>query len=99
MRLFDPNTRTRSPRHARIWAAWEIVYTIVDFAAAFLFIVGSVFFFYASLTYTGTWMFLIGSICFALKPTIRLTRELQYLAMGDVQDVATQLKDQSVGPE
>ena len=51
MTLFAPENRDLTPRHARIWAAWEIVYTIVDFAAAFLFIVGSVFFFYASLTY------------------------------------------------
>jgi len=93
MTLFAPENRTRTPRHARIWAAWEIVYTIVDFAAAFLFITGSVFFFYASLTYWGTWMFLVGSVCFALKPTIRLVRELQYLAMGDVEDVAAHLRE------
>ena len=97
MTLFAPENRELTPRHARIWAAWEIVYTIVDFAAAFLFIVGSVFFFYASLTYWGTWMFLVGSVCFALKPTIRLVRELQYLAMGDVTDLAAELKDQSAG--
>lgn len=93
MTLFAPENRTRTPRHARIWAAWEIVYTVVDFAAAFLFIIGSVFFFYASLTYWGTWMFLVGSVCFALKPTIRLIRELQYLAMGDVEDVAARLQE------
>lgn len=92
MTLFAPENRTRTPRHARIWAAWEIVYTIVDFAAALLFVIGSVFFFYASLTYWGTWMFLVGSVCFALKPTIRLVRELQYLAMGDVEDVAVRLR-------
>ncbi len=93
MRLFDPANRSRTPRHARIWAAYEIIYTVVDFAAAFLFIMGSVFFFYERLVYEGTWMFLIGSICFALKPTIRLIRELQYLAMGDVDDVAARLHE------
>ena len=95
MTLFAPENRDLTPRHARIWAAWEIVYTIVDFAAAFLFVVGSVFFFYASLTYWGTWMFLVGSVCFALKPTIRLVRELQYLAMGDVADVAARLSEET----
>jgi len=99
MRFFDPANRSRTPRHARIWAAWEIVYTVVDFAAAFLFIVGSVFFFYASLTYWGTWMFLVGSVCFALKPTIRLVRELQYLAIGDVEEVAARLPEADAGQE
>jgi hypothetical protein len=93
MRLFDPANRMRTPRHARIYAAWEILYTIVDFSAAFLFIIGSIFFFYPKMLDTGTWMFLIGSICFALKPTIRLIRELQYLAIGDVSDVAARLRD------
>jgi hypothetical protein len=99
MRFFDPANRSRTPRHARIWAAWEIVYPVVDFAAAFLFIVGSVFFFYASLTYWGTWMFLVGSVCFALKPTIRLVRELQYLVIGDVEEVAARLPEADAGQE
>lgn len=93
MRMFDPNTKLRSPRHSRIWAVWEVAYTAVDFAAALLFVAGSICFFYESLMYAGTWMFLIGSICFALKPTIRLLRELQYLAMGDVEDVAAHLRE------
>ena len=36
----------------------------------------------------GTWLFLIGSICFALKPTIRLTREIHYFRIGQVDELA-----------
>ena len=43
-------------------------------------------------------MFLVGSVCFALKPTIRLVRELQYLAMGDVADVAARLSEETLEP-
>lgn len=88
MALFDPKNRNRSPRHARIYAAYEIAFTCVDFAAAFFFIIGSVLFFYPELENPAIWFFVVGSVCFALKPTIRLAREIQYLQMGDVEDIA-----------
>ena len=91
MTLFHPDNRTQSPRHAEIWAAFEVAYTIVDFSAAGMFIVGSALFFFPSTTYAATWMFLVGSVFFGLKPTIRLTRELKFLAMGRVEKVAEEL--------
>jgi hypothetical protein len=93
MRLFHPDARTQSDRAAREYALFEIAYTTVDFAAAALFVVGSVLFFYEATTYAGTWLFLIGSVCFALKPTIRLTRELNYWRRGDVDDLAERQRD------
>ncbi|SES16600.1 YrhK-like protein [Tranquillimonas rosea] len=92
MTLFHPGNRHKSGDHERIWAITEIVYTIVDFLAAFAFVIGSVFFFYKSLQTAGTWLFLIGSIFFAVKPSIRLARELKYAAMGDAKDVADKLE-------
>ena len=91
-RLFDPGARTRSTRHERIWATWEIVYTFVDFVAAATFIMGSIMFLSEAWTRTGTWMFVFGSFCFALKPTIRLLREIHLLRIGDVADLAEKLK-------
>lgn len=88
MRFFDPTTASRSPRHIRIYAAYEIAFTAVDFAAAFLFIIGSVLFFGEATVTLGTWMFLVGSICFALKPTIRLAREIHFWRIGDVDVLA-----------
>ncbi len=48
-----------------------------DFGCGLCFVVGSVFFFYDSLMRAGTWLFLVGSLLFAAKPTLRLLHELQ----------------------
>ncbi|WP_127903312.1 YrhK family protein [Solirhodobacter olei] len=82
MSLFHPDNSRLSPEHAKVWAAYEIAHTLVDFSAAGLFVVGSILFFYKSTTYAATWMFLVGSIFFGMKPTIRLLRELKFLRMG-----------------
>ncbi len=88
MRLFEQDHRLGGAEKRRLWAAFEIAYTAVDFLAALLFVTGSVFFFYDSLMTAGTWLFLIGSLCFALKPTIRLWRELRLARMGDTERLA-----------
>lgn len=43
----------------------------------------------------GTWCFLIGSICFALKPTLRIFRELRYVEEDDYEDLAKRYQDGS----
>jgi len=55
---------------------YELYRTVVEFLAAVFFVIGSIFFFYESLLFAGTWLFLIGSILFAVRPTIRLLLEL-----------------------
>lgn len=86
--LFDPRQRTRTDRNAKLYANLEVAYTGVDFAAALSFVVGSVLFFFSATQTAGTWCFLVGSVCFALKPTIRLVRELRYRRMDDYEDLA-----------
>ncbi|MBI1262903.1 MAG: N-acetyl-gamma-glutamyl-phosphate reductase [Rhizobiales bacterium] len=86
MTMFLPDNSAKSPRHQKIWARYEVVYTIVDFSAAVAFVIGSLFFFFPDMSYQAAWLFLVGSICFAMKPTIRLLRELQYLAMGETKN-------------
>ncbi|MFC7401955.1 YrhK family protein [Citricoccus sp. GCM10030269] len=88
MRLFDPRDRKDTDHLARVYAAFEIVHTAVDFLAAGLFIVGSFLFFSESTKTAGIWCFVAGSICFALKPTIRLTRELRMASMRNVEVLA-----------
>ena len=88
MPMFSPENRTKTAEHQRIYALYEVWYTAVDFLAAFQFIIGSVFFFWKSTEDAGIWLFIFGSVCFALKPTIRLMRELKYLRMGDYEDLA-----------
>ncbi len=90
--LFERNIRDQSSLHRRIYAMFELFYTVIDFAAAFLFIAGSILFFSEAWTYTGTWLFLIGSVFFAMKPALRLIRELKLAAIGDTEDLADRFK-------
>lgn len=91
MPLFQTDHRSAGRRQREIYAAYEIAYTAVDFAAALTFVAGSVMFLSEAWTRTGTWFFIFGSVCFALKPTIRLARELRLAAMGDAEDLARRL--------
>jgi predicted membrane channel-forming protein YqfA (hemolysin III family) len=68
--------------------SYELLFTIVDFSAAVLFIAGSILFFDEDTTYMGTWLFLVGSIFYGLKPCIRLVREWRLLKQGHVDERA-----------
>jgi len=74
--LLDPALRDLSPRHLELYWRYQVVRTGVDFGAALCFVVGSIFFFFASTDLVATWLFLIGSILFAIKPTIDMVRSL-----------------------
>ncbi|MBD1549290.1 YrhK family protein [Roseibium aggregatum] len=76
MKFFNQRIRAASRSHAEIVRRYEIARTVVEFLAAVTFIIGSIFFFYESLLFAGTWLFLIGSILFAVRPSIRLLLEL-----------------------
>ena len=76
MRLFDPRDRQITAAQARRYAMFEILHTIADFLAAFLFIAGSIMFFFEQMMIPGTVCFLLGSLFFAAKPSIRLLREI-----------------------
>jgi uncharacterized membrane protein YgdD (TMEM256/DUF423 family) len=88
MHLFRAENATKSHRHRATFAAFEIAHTLADFGAAIMFIIGSIMFFFDAWQTMGTWLFLIGSILFACKPSLRLARELRLVAMGDVEDYA-----------
>ena len=88
--LFNPDNQRQSADHQRIWALYEIAHTLVDFAAAALFVIGSVLFFWEETTYLATWLFVIGSVCFAAKPTVKLLRELKFWRMGRTAELAEQ---------
>jgi hypothetical protein len=88
VRLFDPRDREITPEQARRYALFEVLHTVVDFAAAFLFIIGSVLFFFEQTMLPGTWCFLFGSFFFATKPTIRLAREIWLARYKDVDRLA-----------
>lgn len=88
MILFNPDKHTRSDEHKKIYAYCELAYTIVDFSAAVLFVIGSILFFSEATTYIGTWLFLVGSVLFGLRPTIKLYREFAYLRVEDYDGIS-----------
>lgn len=47
-----------------------------DFLIALWFLVGSVMFLYPSLEQDGVWLFILGSIQFLIRPTIRLASHI-----------------------
>lgn len=75
-RLFEPQGTAIGARGRRINARYDIAYTLVDLFAALAFVAGSICFFWDSLDFAGTWLFLFGSILFAVKPTLRLSKEV-----------------------
>lgn len=86
--IFEPRDSPQSPAWKRRYALFEIAYTVVDFGAAICFVVGSIMFFSEAWLIPGTWLFLLGSILFACKPSIRLWRELRLFATGDIDTLA-----------
>ncbi|CTQ62993.1 YrhK family protein [Roseibium album] len=74
-KMFDHALRSASPDHSELVRKYELYRTIVEFLAALTFIVGRVLFFFPVLVYAGTWLVLIGSILFAVRPTIWLMLE------------------------
>ncbi|WP_172299113.1 YrhK family protein [Pseudoruegeria sp. HB172150] len=88
MRLFRHENRDRNEDTRRIYAAFELVHTFVDFSAAVCFTIGSVLFFWDSTQTPATWLFLIGSILFAAKPSLRLAREIKLARMGELDKLA-----------
>ena len=76
LKLFDQDLRSASPSHAELVRRYELARTLVEFLAAVTFLIGSIFFFYDSLMFAGTWLFVVGSILFAVRPTVRLLLEL-----------------------
>jgi len=76
MKLLDPLLNDVTPRHLEIYWRYQVVRTAVDFGAAACFVLGSVFFFFHSTTRAADWLFLVGSILFAVKPTIDVVRSV-----------------------
>ncbi|MFJ2770737.1 YrhK family protein [Streptomyces sp. NPDC087300] len=62
---------------------YEAVSILNDVLIALWFITGSVMFFSASWTRTGTWRFLLGSVELLLRPAIRLARQVHLRRLRD----------------
>ncbi|RKT27740.1 YrhK-like protein [Roseovarius halotolerans] len=92
MRLFRHESRQRNADTRRIYAAYEIAYTVVDFSAAICFLIGSVLFLWADFETQAIVLFIVGSACFCLKPTLRLAREIHLWRMGKIDSLARRIE-------
>ncbi|WP_135502567.1 YrhK family protein [Roseovarius aestuariivivens] len=88
MTLFSSQNRDRNDETRRLYALFELVHTAVDFLAALSFLIGSILFLWPDHETPAIWLFVIGSVFFCLKPTIRMIRELKLASMGDTEDLA-----------
>ena len=70
----SPVWYTRTTRHANIYGRYQAVRIFIDFCAAFCFVAGSILFLDAAAGVAAAVLFLVGSLCFAVKPTIDLVR-------------------------
>ncbi|WP_240930582.1 YrhK family protein [Isoptericola sp. BMS4] len=55
---------------------YEVVSIVNDLLIGTWFVIGSVFFFFASLSTAGTWLFLVGSVQMLVRPAIRFRRRV-----------------------
>lgn len=88
MPYFQRDRGTRTPSQRKLYALYELAYTLIDVTAALLFLVGSIMFFYNSLETPAIWCFVVGSAFFALKPILRIIREIHLASQGDFEDLA-----------
>ena len=89
--IFRHRNREATPETRRLYARFEIAHTMVDFAAAFCFIAGSIMFFSEAWQSPATWFFTVGSFLFAMKPTLKLWREIRLYRMGRTETLAERL--------
>lgn len=73
--LFDPDSYTLSDAHKKVYGFYERLYTVIEFLAALMFVVGSIFYFYPELDFYGTCLFLVGSLFFMARPFVTMARE------------------------
>lgn len=66
----------RTEKHGQVYDRYQTLYDSVDALAAIAFIIGSGLFFSESTKMAGTWLFLIGSVFFAVRPLIHLIRDM-----------------------
>ncbi len=97
MKLLDPRLSDLTPAHISIAWRYRVVRTLVDFGAAVCFGIGSAFFFFARTTTAADWLFLVGSILFAFKPTIDVARSMHLNRLPGQSDGPSQHTPASAG--
>lgn len=89
---FRPDLNAQSEEAKIFYARVEVAYTILNFVAAIMFLIGSIMAFWPSTGTVSTWMFIFGSIVFAIKPTLNAWREMKLYRMGDTSRLAKDIR-------
>lgn len=96
----EPQAQTPAPLLIRIGDdelvirhRYEVASIINDIMIAVWFAIGSVFFFFEWLTFTGTILFLLGSVQLMIRPVIRLRRLVHLRKMQAASHPATDAPD------
>ncbi len=88
--VFNPGNRLDTAEGKKIYALYEIGFTLVDVMAALSFLTGSILFFWDDTQTAAVWLFLTGSLFFTAKPVIRLGREVHLYRAGYTDELARQ---------
>jgi hypothetical protein len=68
-------------KHIVIQRRYDVIGAFNDLLIAVWFLIGSVFFLSESLTYSGTWLFIVGSAQLMIKPVIKI---ISYMHVGRI---------------
>ena len=88
MTLFDRRNRDRTHQARETYARYEIAHTAVDFIASISFFAGSILFLWPAYENAAIWLFILGSVFFMAKPTLRLIREVHLYRMNKIDTLA-----------
>jgi len=72
----DANLDGACGRLQRLHDLYAFCHLVVDFLAGLTFLIGSVLFFWPETETPGVWLFVVGSILFMVKPSLRLAHML-----------------------
>lgn len=70
-------------QHGKVYGQYQKVYDGVDALAAIAFVIGSALFFSEKTQTAATWLFLIGSVFFAVRPLVHLARDFHMARLPD----------------
>ncbi|HDY84461.1 hypothetical protein LCGC14_0584900 [marine sediment metagenome] len=79
----NPLTLTLGHEQLVIRRRYEVLSIVNDFFIAIWFLAGSIIFLYPSLEKVAAWLFIIGSVQFLIRPTIRLMAHLHLQRVPD----------------
>jgi len=78
-----PLTLTIGREQLVVRRRYEVLSILNDFFIAIWFLIGSVFFLYPELERIGTWLFIVGSFQFLVRPTLRLAAHIHLKPMPE----------------